>query len=287
MTEQSERAEWAGEQDDELVALADERQDLSPLRPILMILVLILGSYIIHDWRDELSYFMSTDQPVVLGAVTDFPDRAQSGAPVVIPHNTYVSLEGIPSKRSISPKAQFFKLIGGEVYIETARADAHLTPLEREAQGAPKADTDRPYFRGEGRALDLARAPKRYQGLRKHYRERHGTVFCVDLLPGQAEERERAMREQLKQGWRETWASSSEAQRADLLMSTPEIPDERLEEIMADSPACVHAFLIQDGISPKKNWWYAMFAALFATFMLIDLVFLIGWIKRFLTPSDV
>ena len=102
------------EVDPELVELGDRRGDQSPVRPLLMVMVLVLGGYILSDWREELGYFMQGEQPVAIGSVTEFPTQLAEGRPVKIPHNTYVEIDGIPSKRSISPKAQFFKLIGGE-----------------------------------------------------------------------------------------------------------------------------------------------------------------------------
>jgi hypothetical protein len=295
MMKDKERPDWFNqapermqeEVDPDLVELGGRRGDQSPVRPFLMVLVLVLGGYIIHDWREELEYFMQGDEPVVIGSVTDFPSKAEAGQPVTIPHNRYVEIEGIPSKRSISPKAKFFKLIGGEVYVEAPRDDAHLSELEREAQGKPLADTDRTYFKTRGRAIDMARAPGRYAGLRQYYRTRYQTVFCVDLLPGQREELDRRQREQLKLQWSELWTKSSEAERKELGLSAAQLPPDRLEEMMRDSPVCVDATLIQAEVSPKAHWWYAALTGLFGLFMLADLVFLIGWLKRFLAPRDI
>lgn len=275
------------EVDPELVELGDRRGDQSPVRPLLMVMVLVLGGYILSDWREELGYFMQGEQPVAIGSVTEFPALLAEGKPAKIPHNTYVEIDGIPSKRSISPKAQFFKLIGGEVYVEAPRDDAHLSELEREAQGKQLAEVDRTYFKTKGRAIDMSNAPGRYIGLRSYYRKRYNTVFCVDLLPGQREELTRSQREQLKGQWRELWGKSSPEERSELMMETAELPAARLEELMRDSPVCVDATLIQAGVAPRDHWWYAALAGLFAAFMLADLVFLLGWIKRFLAPRDV
>jgi hypothetical protein len=295
MTSEKERPSWFdqsgpagdGEVDPELVELGERRGDRSPIRPLLMVMVLVLGSYILSDWREELAYFVQSEEPIKIGSVTDFPTKLERGESVKIPHNTYVEIEGIPSKRSMSPKAQFFKLVGGEVYVEAPRDDAHLSALEREAQGKKLADTDRTYFKTRGRAIDMEHAPGRYVGLRNYYRTRYQTVFCVDLLPAQIAEMDRRQRAQLKTQWKELWDKSSPAEREELLMKTEQLPLDRLEELMRDAPVCVNATLIQAEVGPRAHWWYAALAGLFATFMVADLFFLIGWLRRFLAPRDV
>ena len=115
LTESSESGEE--EIDPELLELAEPKRRKSILRPILFAAVIWFGISIIGDWQTELEYFVSSSEPVNVGAVQGFPDERADDPNWTpdIPHNRYVSVEGIPSRRAESDRYRFFKLIGGDV----------------------------------------------------------------------------------------------------------------------------------------------------------------------------
>ncbi|QDG51113.1 hypothetical protein FIV42_10315 [Persicimonas caeni] len=183
--EQYDSAEFDDEElDEELLDLASSRRQGSLLRPILFIVVIWFGVSVISDWQTQLAYFFSSSEPVEIGSVTDFPaKRAQDpNWEPEIPHNRYVSIEGVPSKRAQSKRYKFFKLVGDHVYIEVPRDIEDKTELELEFQNE-KGEIDRTYFEGAGRALHLSKIPGQYQGLRSYYYQRYNTNFCGMQLP--------------------------------------------------------------------------------------------------------
>lgn len=170
--------------DEELLDLASSNRQGSLLRPILFLVVIWFGVSIIGDWQSQLSYFFSSSDPVEIGNVTEFAaKRAQDpNWQPPIPHNRYVSVEGVPSKRARSNRYRFFKLVGGQVYVEVPHEDGDKSALEQEF-GDKSGEIDRTYFEGAGRALHLSQLSERYQGLRSYYYQRYGTLFCGMQLP--------------------------------------------------------------------------------------------------------
>lgn len=166
------------EVDPELMELAGNTRRGSVLRPILFVAVIVLGISIISDWRESLAYFFSPSEPVHIGTVTDFPaKRAEDPSwQPDIPHNRYVKVEGVPSRRSESKRYRFFKLVGGHVYVEWPRPEQD--PLEAEFGEKEKGDIDRTFFEGAGRAVHFSKMSERYQRFRAYYSERYGTNFC-------------------------------------------------------------------------------------------------------------
>jgi len=286
--EQEQQWHWEeDEYDPELMELADRQGSDSVLRPILMLMVLVLGAFILSDWQEELAYYFSPSEPIELGNVTDFPSQAAddpSWSPQ-IPHNRYVELSGIPAKRSISKRYKYFKLIGGEIYIEDLRDDADDSELERIKRGAPKAEIDRSYYSGKGRAMSFAAMPKRYTTLREYYTRHYGVMFCVDLDEKLRPQIEMKRRDTIRQMWRKQWEEASEAERAAEKL-TEQPTDAEIEEIMENNPVCVDAWLIQGGQEPSDHLWYVILAGLFGLFMLVDLFFLVRWVARFIRPND-
>jgi hypothetical protein len=172
------------EVDEELLDLASSNRQGSLLRPILFLVVIWFGISIIGDWKSQLSYFFSSSDPVEIGSVTEFAaERAKDpNWQPNIPHNRLVSVEGVPSKRARSTRYKFFKLVGGQVYIEVPNEESDKSALEQEF-GEKSGEIDRTYFEGTGRALHLSKVSERYQGLRNYYYERYRTPFCGMQLP--------------------------------------------------------------------------------------------------------
>lgn len=267
------------ELDPELLELAAAAPRDSVLRPILMLMVLVLGVFIIKDWQEELAYYFSSSEPIELGQVSDFPDKAASDPDwrPEIPHNRYVSLTGIPIRRSLSKQYKYFKLIGGEIYIEAPRDDANLSEMERIQQGEPKGDTDRSYFEGAGRALSFSAMPKRYASLRQYYQTRYAIRFCADYEPREIAQLEEQRKELALKVWKKTYEEAPEEEKAKM---TPEPSQEKLQELITENPVCVDAWLIQEGKKPGDHLWYVILSGVFAAFMLVDLIFLIRWVTR-------
>src|SRR5690554_4713895 len=169
--------------DPELMELAQERSRGSLLRPILMIAVIFFGLSLLNDWRDQLEYFFTSSTPVEMGSITEYPiqmaENPEWKSPLV--HNRYVTIGGVPTRRSQSEKFNYFKLVGAEVYVEAPREDTPLSPIQRvmsEDQPKKLSDTDRNFYRGTGRLIALSKTTDRYGGLRSYYTSRYDTRFC-------------------------------------------------------------------------------------------------------------
>lgn len=274
--------------DPELLELAESRERGSVLQPLLMIAVILVGIYILSDWREELGYFFSPSEPVEVGNVTEFPARAAStpGWTPTLPHNRYVSMQGIPTKRASSERYRFFKLVGGQIYVEEPREDFIEDPLEREIAEANRTDKDkqseidRTYFQGSGRLLSTAFMPERYQGFRTYYRARYNITFCEELTAEERAQLAAQRRETVRTNWRKAYEQASAAER-EAQGLTPEPTDAELQEILGSEPLCVDAFLLQDGVSPRDHWWYVAISAAIVLFMLFNLVMLGRWFYRF------
>lgn len=238
--------------DPDLLELASEKRRGSILRPVLFVTVIWFGASIIGDWQSELEYFFSSSEPADVGSVTDFAsERAQKGEDWESPltHNRYSALEGVPSRRAQSDSYRFFKLVGGHVYVEVSREDADKSELEREFDDK-KGEVDRTYFEGAGRAVNLSKTAERYRGLREYYYERYGTVFCDTEI---AEEHREKIQKRAAQG----------------------------DEESAEEPECVEGYLIEADVEPADHWWYVALAGLIGVFMLLNVWWLIRWIRDF------
>ena len=168
------------EVDSDLLDLAESRKRGSILRPILFAVVIWFGISIVLDWRPELEYFFSASQPTDVGSVTEFPDKRADNPDWEpdIPHNRYVEIRGIPSRRAESERFRFFKLIGGDVFVEV-KTDKEADPYADFQEDAPDPTrADRAYFEDSGRALRLSQVTNRYDGVRKFYLEKYNTRLC-------------------------------------------------------------------------------------------------------------
>lgn len=279
------------QEDAELIALAEEQGPQSVLRPILMIIVLILGAGIISDREEELRYFFSAEKPVVLGDVTEFPaKRAQDPSwQPTLPHNRYVQLSGIPSKRAINTKYRFMKLVGADIYVELRKGeDPNKSAVERvadELNKKPEEGRDRDFYEGQGRLLHFNAIPDRYQGLKTYYGRHYNTAFCVDLSEQQRKRIAQERRDLVLRNWKKRFDAANEEQRkSENLTERPSQAE--LDEVVNSEPICVDAYLIQSGVKPKDHWWYLALCAMIAAFMAFDFVLLIKWVIRFLKPRD-
>ena len=108
--------------DEELLALTKTSNRGSVLRPILMILVIVVVGWVIYDWQDELAYFFSSSEAVEVGDVSQFPVKSADDPDWEPPiaHNQYVSIQGMPTRLSGGSEYEFFRLVGGEIYVQRA-----------------------------------------------------------------------------------------------------------------------------------------------------------------------
>ncbi len=260
--------------DPELLALADPKHD-TILKPFLMITVILMGFWVISDWQQELSYFFQTSTPTDLGDSMEMEAKISE-----IPHNTFVTTTGIPTRRSNADRYRYFSLVGSKIFVEQKRDDYIEDPLEREVNGN-KGDVDRVYFRGKGRILHFSKLGGRYNGLRDYYTKRYNTGFCEQLSASSQEELVQRQRDAFVLFTKRVYDAASEEIR--VKRSLKEKPTEaELDALQKDEPVCIDAYLLQADIEPKSHWGYLISAILFAFFMLFNFYLLIRWIKRFL-----
>lgn len=279
---------WEWNEDDdvdpELVDMAPRPQS-SILRPILMITVLVMGALVIKDRKDDLSYFFSETKPIEVGKVIDFATKREKDPkfkPNLV-HNRYVSLEGIPSKRSVNERYRYTKLVGGDLYLEIARKEDKKSALDKILQDQPTGSSDRAYFKGSGRALDFSKIPHRYKNLRLYYGRHYNTTFCVDLTKEQKAQRLNDRRVAFQTAWKKRYAQATPEQKK-TLTETP--TEAQIKTATTKDPLCTEAFIIQAGVNPRSHWWYVVLCGIIALFMVVDTLFLIRWIRDFLTPDD-
>ncbi len=276
-----------GEVDPELMALAEERASSSALRPILFLAVIGLSIWIVSDFWGEIEYFFSPAEPVEVGEVTELasepgedPDWSEH-----FPHNRYVSLRGIPKRRSQSEKYRYFKLVGAPIYVEAPLEEGE----DRSTPVAPRRGamnpTDREYFEGAGRLIAFEKMPERYNGVKRYYRQKYGTRFCETLDEGDRERIRNEKRTAIVDNWRERYEEASDQKRKrDGL--TPEPSDQKVDEILEANPICVEAYLLRSTVEPSDNWTYLLVAGLFGLFMLLNVYWLVRWMRDFFR-SDV
>lgn len=269
------------EPDPELIALAGTGERPSILRPVLMIAVIVLGAWIISDWRTDLEYFFSPGEPAELGDATDFAIGDDEKARDAIPHNRFVQLSGIPTQRSQSVRYRFFRLVGAPIFVEQERDDYIEDPIERELEGDNKGDIDRTYYQGSGRILKFSEMSQRYHGLRHYYRTRYNIVFCEELDERGYAELESIKRDAILAQWAAEYDEASEEERERFKL-THAPTDEQLQQMMDEDPVCVEAWLVQDGVEPSDHWWYLAAALMFGLFMLFNLVLLVRWVRAFI-----
>lgn len=282
--------------DQELIEMVETRERGSVLRPILMIAVIVLIGWVIYDWSDHLAYFASSPDPVELGDVAEFGQRAAEDPDWEPPlqHNTYVSLEGMPTRISSGGNYEFFRVIGAEIYVQrevedpedgdddSIREQEDALPDHDLSPGLP-VDEHRSRYEGAGRLTSFAAAPDRVEGLKEFYGEQYNIRFCEDYSERQLQDFRQRQREVIEDNWRQRYreADPDERERRDL---TPEPTDQQLQELLDDRPVCVNAYLVQDGERPIDQWWYVLFSVLLGALMIFNVYKLVRWFRDWLKP---
>lgn len=274
--ENNEQESAGAEVDEELMALANNEPP-SVLRPILMIAVILLALWIVADWRAELEFFFSSSEPVELGDALDFASLEDDPSSV-IPHNRYVKIRGIPSRRSQSARYRYASLVGSPIFIEQLRPDADMDPIERELTGGDKADVDRVYFEGVGRIVAFSEMPNRYRGLREYYFKRYQEPFCIDVDAASRKAILEQRRDSVVRQWRLEFEEATPEERLEKSL-TAEPTAEEVKEVVHSTPVCIDAYLLQVDTKPIDFWWYLLAAVLFLGFMLFNVVMLVRWVR--------
>lgn len=266
--------------DDELMALAQRREQGSVLQPILMLLVIAVLGSVVSDWRSEIAYFFEDSEPVALGDVTGWPAkmRDESGWEPPVAHNTFVSLEGVPSRRSEGGDWEFFKLVGGEVYVQREGRLAGMSALEREMAltSDEPGDNDRTYYEGQGRLLSFASSGERLAGLKRFYGERYGMAFCEDYDAAGLERLAEERRETIRRNWTARYREATPEERAEEGW-TERATEAEVQQVFESEPLCVNAYFVQDGRRPIDHWWYAVMALLMGLFAAFNVYKLVRW----------
>jgi hypothetical protein len=282
------------EVDEELVALANEQRSQSILQPVLFMAVIALGVWVISDWWPDIEYFFSARQPVEVGSVTEFASKRAKDPDWEpdLPNNRYVSLSGVPTRRSASEKYRYFKLIGSSIFVEQPHTNApegsggsgkvgDLDSPRRSLRNLRSGlGPDRTYFEGKGRLMKFSEMPQRYQGVRTYYRKNYGTRFCGLMTDQEIERLRDVRRNAIVETWQDRYNEASPEERQEKnLKKRPS--EEEIREILQRDPVCIDAYLLRSTVSPTDNWWYLLIAGFFGLFMLVNAYWLVRWFMRF------
>ncbi|MFB6351645.1 MAG: hypothetical protein ABEN55_15175, partial [Bradymonadaceae bacterium] len=219
--------------DPELMALAEERSRPSALRPILFVAVIALSIWIVADFQTELEYFFSSSEPVAVGDIAAMAQKPGEDPnwSEKFPHNQYVSLSGIPKRRSQSKKYRYFKLTGAPVYVEQPLSQVEDTSKFKGPTRPGNSASDRTYFESKGRMIAFGKAPDKYNGVKSYYRKNYGTRFCENLDEDDKARIRNEQRSAIIDNWRERYDNASEQERKEKGL-TPKPTEQEIKEIM-------------------------------------------------------
>lgn len=282
--------------DEELIDLVETRERGSVLRPILMIAVVVLVGWVIYDWADHLAYFASSPDPVEVGDVAQFDQKAAEDPDWEPPleHNTYVSMEGMPTRITSGGNHEFFRLIGAEIYVQRqvdgedgddddSIIDDDGALPERELGDGLSVDEHRTRYEGAGRLVSFSADPERVEGLKEFYGDQYSIRFCEDYTDRQLEDLRRQQREVIEDNWRERYREADPEEREERGL-TAEPDEDEVQQLLDRRPVCVNAYLLQDGERPVDQWWYVLFSVLLGAFMLFNVYKLVRWFQTWLEP---
>ncbi len=276
--------------DAELEALTKTRNRGSVLRPILMIIIVLLVTSVITDWSDEVRYFFQPDDPVELGDASEFPIK-QADDPDWSPqleHNTFVSIEGMPTRISSGSRYEVFRLVGADIYVQRdvdagdELEEGRTLPRRNMGPGVP-VDEHREFYRGQGRLLAFDEAQNRVDGLKEFFGQTYNTQFCEDFSERRIADMEARRVEIFRQNWHERYQEASPEERDEKEL-TPEPSDEQVQRAIDRNPVCTTAYLLHDDQTPEDHWWYVLLSALLSLFVIFNIVKLVRWFQKWLKP---
>ena len=278
--------------DAELEALTKTRNRGSVLRPILMIIIVLLVTSVITDWSDEVRYFFHASEPVELGDASEFPIK-QAEDPEWTPdleHNSYVSIQGMPTRISSGDRYEVFRLVGADIYVQREleagedddREEGHTLPRRNMGPGL-QVDEHRDHYRGQGRLLAFEDAPGRVSGLKEFFGQTYNTQVCEDFSDRRITDMEERRAEIFRQNWYQRYQEASDDERQEKGL-TPEPTDDDVQRALDRNPVCTTAYLLHDDQSPEDHWWYVALSALLGLFVIFNIVKLVRWFKQWLKP---
>lgn len=143
--------------------------------PALLLLVMSFTIYLGWGSRAEFLYALKQGPAIELGMVEEWRTL---DPPPTLESQSFVQLEGITHRRSVSGDRVFFKLIGEHVYVERTEVDDRPRVLRGMPQ-TPDVDTEvRPAFTEPGRLIAFEDLPSRYQPFVEYYSTGYGVHFC-------------------------------------------------------------------------------------------------------------
>jgi hypothetical protein len=231
------------------------------LQPILILLVLGFASFLAWQYRGELVYALSSDEPIALGDTSDdIGGDAFDGQP--LPSNRYVSLQGIGVQRAVSGSREYQRLLGTHIYVqleEPTGGDEQITFGEAsQARGARKV------IGGEGRLVPAAMLPRQLKAVFDYYSRQYGVRFCsLETPPEIVRYRE------------------SEKEAAILAFRDEHGRDPTQEELRERiGPECVDGHLFQLNRSPDDFRIYFGLYGAFAIVVIVSIMLLVRWVRR-------
>lgn len=253
------------EVDPELVALA---HGPNALMPFILLLLSVFAGFLMHQYRYEAAYYFAKPTPTELGDVmtwrSDDP-RFERGQ-LVLPENRYVALEGVTQRRALIAQQGFAKLVGVPVFAEVEAALLHETSETARTVGQLlELGGDRHLVEVPGRLISFDRLPIRYNGIASYL----SRVFEVEICGVQADpDLIRALRAERERGILQLNESLGRAASEDEIVRTL-------------GPECQDAWLFQEGVAPSDHRGYLIGFSVLALVLLLSLVFLGVWIKRY------
>ena len=252
--------------DPELEALPAQ---INWFRPILMIIVIIFAGWVATKFQSELTYFFSSSEPVAIDDVTEQADAIND---IDLPNNRYVSIRGFPTRSSLScdPPISYFKLVGGQFYIERD-IEVEMTPMAcrtKRRERNPKVKALE-HFQGSGRLISFDKLNKRYRGFMAFYENNYNDRFCAIMTDAKKKARLDFMTEINREKFkaeRERYPSEAE-----------------LKALMDSEPLCHKAYLIQADDDPMSFWPYFAVTLFLGALMLWNLFLLLRWTQRTIT----
>ena len=224
----------------------------------VLLLVAAFAVFLSVQYIDDLRYAFSPAEPVDLNAGADestrlAPEWFDAEGQLVLPSKRYVTVSGVPQRRSLSADREYFNLIGSPLYVEVEVNDTRPRILRDQAMPVERGMEDvRPLYEGGGRVIAFTDLPQRYEGLVRFYSDAYRVEFC-GFEPSQTL---RTFQDRLRR----------EAEVA-LMDALGRAPTEA--EIAARAGAtvrCQRGYLLLDGQRPAD---FRYLAAVYAAFVLI------------------
>jgi hypothetical protein len=236
--------------------------------PALLLLVMAFTAYLGWGSRAEFVYALRQGPALDLGMVEEWRTLPQ---PPTLTTQSFVRLEGITHRRSVSGDRVFFKLIGEHVYVEKTEVDDRPRVLRGMPQ-TPDVDTEvRPAFTEPGRLIAFSDLPARYEPFIEYYANGYGVHFC-GFEPSDA------VRIQL----------SSQRQRAELELADElgrRPSEQEVLDRFGERFACQDAWLVIAGQTPVSLRWMIGVYAVFLGIIAGCLWFVVRWYRNNF-PSD-